>query len=75
MSGEIKKEKEKIVFKPLLEYRSFSIVAQRYVIYLINLYVFFFIQESSLPYKVDKIVLIREQTEKLTATRWNQYEN
>lgn len=36
---------------------------------------FFFIQESSLPYKVDKIVLIREQTEKLTATRWNQYEN
>lgn len=73
MSGEIKKEKEKIVFKPLLEYRSFSIVAQRYVIYLIN--GFFLIQESSLPYKVDKIVLIREQTEKLTATRWNQYEN
>lgn len=73
MSGEIKKEKEKIVFKPFLEYRSFSIVAQRYVIYLIN--GFFFIQESSLPYKVDKIVLIREQTEKLTATRWNQYEN
>lgn len=73
MSGEIKKEKEKIVFKPLLEYRSFSIVAQRYVIYMIN--GFFFIQESSLPYKVDKIVLIREQTEKLTATRWNQYEN
>lgn len=73
MSGEIKKEKEKIVFKPLLEYRSFSIVAQRYVIYLIN--GVFFIQESSLPYKVDKIVLIREQTEKLTATRWNQYEN
>lgn len=73
MSGEIKKEKEKIVFKPLLEYRSFSIVAQRYVIYLIN--GFFFIQESSLPYKVDKIVLIREQTEKLTATRWNQYED
>lgn len=74
MSGEIKKENEKIVFKPLLEYRSFSIVAQRYVIYLINGF-FFFIQESSLPYKVDKIVLIREQTEKLTATRWNQYEN
>lgn len=74
MSGEIKKEKEKIVFKPLLEYRSFSIVAHlRHISDQMN--GFFFIQESSLPYKVDKIVLIREQTEKLTATRWNQYEN
>lgn len=72
MSGEIKKEKEKIVFKPLLEYRSFSIVAH---LRHISDQCFFFIQESSLPYKVDKIVLIREQTEKLTATRWNQYEN
>lgn len=39
--GEIKKEKEKIVFKFFLEYCLFLIVVYFYVIYLINVFFIF----------------------------------